>query len=399
MIVYLSYLGGSQTHMGFFCGRRQEFTPTDITQRFIFNIEWRAMPVLASYSIQRSIKMKRLLNVLYVTTQNAWLIRDGQNVVIRVEHENKMRFPIHTLNGIVCFGLVSCTPQLMQLCAENDVLISFLSEHGKFYARVHGRAHGNVLLRREQYRRADRDTDAADIARRIITAKIMNCRTVLMRARRDHKEQCDIPSMNRAIQQLDGIINQLDRVAPLDVLRGKEGEASRIYFSVFDNLILMQKDQFKFTQRSRRPPLDKINALLSFVYTMLANEVVSALESIGLDPAVGFLHRDRPGRPGLALDIMEEFRPAVADRLVLSLVNRNQIQGKQFKTTETGAVVMTDEARKDLIVAWQKRKQEEVVHPYLNEKLPLGMMPYVQALLMSRFLRGDVDAYPPYIQK
>lgn len=343
--------------------------------------------------------MKRLLNTLYVTTQNAWLNREGQNVVIRVDHEEKMRVPIHTLSAIVCFGLVSCTPQLMELCAENDVLISFLSEHGKFYARVHGRVSGNVLLRREQYRRADSDIDSADIARRIIVAKVMNCRTVLMRARRDHPQQCDSPAMNLAVEQLERIAGQLDRCATVDEARGKEGEASRLYFSVFDDLIVAQKDGFCFTQRSRRPPLDNINALLSFVYTMLANEVVSALEAIGLDPAVGFLHRDRPGRPSLALDIMEELRPVVADRLVLSLINRNQIQAKQFNTTESGAVIMSDEARKELIIAWQKRKQEEIVHPYLNQKVPLGMIPYVQSLLLSRFLRGDLDAYPPYIHK
>lgn len=343
--------------------------------------------------------MKRLLNTLYVTTQNSWLIQDGQNIVIRVDHENKMRVPIHTLNNIVCFGLVSCTPQVMALCAENNVLISFLSEHGKFYARVHGKTHGNVLLRREQYRRADCEKTAADIAGRFISAKILNCRTVLMRARRDHLEQCSNDSMNLAIQQLDRIAGQMEHIETLDEIRGKEGEASHIYFSVFDCLIVSQKEAFKFTQRSRRPPLDNINALLSFVYTMLANEVVSALESIGLDPAVGFLHRDRSGRPSLALDIMEELRPVVADRLVLSLINRSQIQGKQFKTTESGAVIMSDEARKELLIAWQKRKQEEIVHPFINDKIPLGMIPYVQALLMSRYLRGDLDAYPPYIQK
>jgi len=341
--------------------------------------------------------MKRLLNTLFVTTEGAYLCREGETVIVRVDHETKLRVPIHILSGIVCFGRVSCSPPLMGLCGERGVLISFHSEYGKFLARVHGPVSGNVLLRREQYRRADDPQTSADIARAVVIAKIANSRTVLMRALRDHPSSPNAEAIKEAAVNLARLPNSLKEHLPLDVVRGREGEAARIYFSVFDHLILAQKQEFFFRDRSRRPPMDPMNALLSFLYAILAHDVTSALESVGLDPAVGYLHRDRPGRPGLALDLMEEFRPIMADRVALSLVNLQQVKGKGFTKTETGAMIMDDKTRKEVLVAYQKRKAEEIQHPFIGEKVAVGLLPYVQALLMARYLRGDLDGYPPFI--
>lgn len=343
--------------------------------------------------------MKKLLNTLYVTTQGAYLSREGETVLVRVERETKLRVPVHTLGSIVCFGLVSASPPLMELCGEAGVTLSFLSEQGKFLARVHGPVSGNVLLRREQYRRADDETATAAFARSVLIAKIANCRTVIQRCARERSEGESPDILLSAVMHLSRILKTLGQEASLDVLRGMEGEAARVYFSVFDSLILTQKEDFYFTERSRRPPLDNMNALLSFIYTLLAHDVASALEGVGLDPAVGFLHRDRPGRPGLALDIMEEFRPFLADRLALSLVNRQQVKGKSFNKTETGAVMMDDKTRKEVLVSYQKRKQEEIQHPFLGEKVAIGLLPHCQAMLLARCLRGDMEGYPPFIYK
>ncbi len=343
--------------------------------------------------------MRHLLNTLYVTTQGAYLAREGETVSVRVEHETRLRVPLHTLGGIVCFGLVSCSPPLMHLCAERGVRISFLSEYGRFWARVEGPVSGNVLLRREQYRRSDDLDKAAEIARSVVIAKIANCRIVLLRALRDHPEMAGAPAVMETGDYLERLLLTLQTALPLNVVRGMEGDAARHYFAVFDHLIVAQKEEFFFHERSRRPPLDKMNALLSFLYTLLAHDLRSALETVGLDPAVGFLHRDRPGRPSLALDLMEELRPVLADRLALSLVNRRQIKGKGFTLTDSGAVVMNDETRKELLVAYQKRKQEELMHPFIEEKVALGLLPFIQAMLLSRHLRGDLDGYPPYLWK
>jgi len=343
--------------------------------------------------------MKRLLNTLYITTQGAYLARDGEAVAVRVEHETKLHVPIHTLSGIVCFGQISCSPPLMNLCAESNVAISFLSEYGKFYARVQGPVSGNVLLRREQYRRADDQAESARIAGAAVIAKIANSRTVLLRAARDHPDNAELGAIQAAAQQLARLLNSWPEASSLDRVRGIEGEAARTYFGVFDHLIVAQKQDFLFAQRSRRPPLDNINALLSFFYTLLVHDVMAALETVGLDPAVGFLHRDRPGRPGLALDLMEEFRPLLADRLALSLVNRQQIRGKGFRQTETGAVLMNEGTRKKVLVAYQQRKQDAIQHPFLEEKVAVGLLPYVQATLLARYLRGDLDGYPPFLWK
>jgi CRISPR-associated protein Cas1 len=340
--------------------------------------------------------VKHLLNTLYVTTQGAYLAREGETVLVRVDGETKLQVPIHTLGSIVCFGQVSLSPPLMGLCAEHSVAVSFLTEHGRFLARIQGPVSGNVLLRREQYRRADDLEMSAQIARAIVVAKIANCRTVLQRAVRDRPEDESSGKLSQAAEQLAQHLKDLEGPVLLDTVRGKEGDAARRYFSVFDYLITAQKEDFFFRERSRRPPLDNINALLSFIYTLLVHDVAAALEGVGLDPAVGYLHRDRPGRPGLALDLMEELRPYLADRLALSLVNRQQVRGKGFQKTESGGVMMNDETRKEVLVTYQKRKQEEIQHPFLGEKIALGLLPHVQALLLARYLRGDLDGYPPF---
>ena len=336
--------------------------------------------------------MRKLLNTLYVTVEGAYLAKDGETVAVRVEHETRMQIPVHTLEGIVCFGQVSMSPALMGFCAEKNVGVSFLTEHGRFLARVQGPVNGNVLLRREQYRRAD-DLDASGlIAQAVLMAKIANARMVLLRAAREHPAE----SLDAAALQLAQSLRTAERESSLDALRGIEGDAARCYFAVFNSMIVAQQQDFVFHERSRRPPLDNVNALLSFIYVLLAHDVASALETVGLDPSVGFLHRDRPGRDSLALDLMEELRPVLADRLVLSLINRRQVSADGFTRSETGGVLMNDATRKEVLVAWQKRKQEEMQHPFLGERIPIGLVPYVQALLMARRLRGDLDAYPAF---
>lgn len=343
--------------------------------------------------------MKKHLNTLFVTTQGAYLAKEGETVAVKVEQEVRLRIPVHTIGGILCFGNVGCSPFLMGFCAENNVGISFLSEHGRFLARIQGPVSGNVLLRREQYRKVDDPAFSAGITRAILTGKIANCRTVLQRALRDHSEKIDAGQITDTVKRMNYHLELLNKDHPLDVLRGLEGDAAHIYFNVFDHLIVTQKDSFTFHERNRRPPLDNVNCLLSFIYTLLAHDVRSALESVGLDPAVGFLHRDRPGRPSLALDLMEEFRPFLADRLALSLINLRQVQEKGFTKTDTGAVIMNDDTRKTLLVAYQERKKEEIYHPFLDEKITIGILFHVQALLLARYLRGDIDGYPPFIWK
>lgn len=341
--------------------------------------------------------MKKYLNTLFVTTQGAYLNKEGETVIVSVDREKKLQLPIHTLDGIVCFGRVMCSPYLMGFCAERDVTISFLSEHGRFLARVQGPVSGNVLLRREQYRRADSDDASAHVAHSLLVGKLANTRTVLQRAVRDHGDKVDVESINSAADHISALLKSLAPDLPLDSLRGMEGDAARVYFGVFDHLITNKTDGFSFNGRNRRPPLDPVNCLLSFIYTLLLHDVRSGLESVGLDSAVGYLHRDRPGRPGLALDMMEEFRPVIADRLVLSLINRGQATNKDFVKQETGAVTMSDELRKTVLVAYQKRKQDEIFHPFLDEKITLGLLFSMQALLLARHLRDDLDAYPPFV--
>lgn len=344
--------------------------------------------------------MKQLLNTLYVTTQGAYLSKEGDTVLIKVEGERRLQVPIHTLSGIVCFGQVSASPFLMGLCGSQDVSLSFLTENGRFLARVQGVTSGNVLLRREQFRRADDPSAGAAIARLLVSAKLANSRSVLRRALRDRPEGAGCAELEASAKHLTHLLKECRRRSvSLDTLRGWEGEAARSYFSVFDHLITRQKEVFRFVRRSRRPPLDNINALLSFIYTLIAHDVGSALESVGLDPQVGYLHRDRPGRPGLALDLMEELRAYLGDRLVLSLVNRQQIKANGFTASESGSVTMDDATRKAVLVAYQERKREEIRHPFLGETVSIGLLPHLQALLLSRHLRGDLEAYPPFVWK
>lgn len=341
--------------------------------------------------------MRKLLNTLYVTTQGAYLRQEGECVVVEVERQERLRLPIHTLSGMVCFGNVLCSPFLLGLCGERGVHVSFLSEHGRFLARVQGGINGNVLLRREQFRRAAAPAEALALARNMLAAKVANARTVLQRALRDHPETDADGACAHAVAKLGRTVIAIQDADDLAVLRGLEGDAAKLYFSVFDGMVVADKDAFFMHERSRRPPLDKLNALLSFLYTLLAHDAEGACEGIGLDPQAGFLHALRPGRPSLALDLMEEFRPFIADRLALSLINLKQITGKGFKTSETGAVVMDDDTRKTVLVAYQKRKQEEIRHPFLQENVPIGMLLHTQALLLARHLRGDLDAYPPFL--
>lgn len=343
--------------------------------------------------------MRQHLNTLFVTLDDAYLAKQGEAVLVRVAKQTKLRLPIHTLGGIVCFGRVGVSPSLMHLCGERGVAISLLSGTGRFLAKIDGFTSGNVLLRREQYRRADDLPAACAVARTMVAAKIANARAVLMRAVRDYPGQPAAVDIERTVYQLAGSCRTALLTTDLDSLRGVEGDASRLYFDVFDHAITQQKEAFAFRTRSRRPPLDAVNALLSFLYAMLAHDCRAACETVGLDPAVGFLHRDRPGRPGLALDLMEEFRPFLADRLALSLINRRQVEPSGFTVSDSGAVLMNDATRKAVLAAYQKRKQEEIVHPFIGEPTSVGLLPHLQARLLARHLRGDLDAYPAFIWK
>jgi CRISP-associated protein Cas1 len=340
--------------------------------------------------------MRKLLNTLHVMTQGAYLRRDGETVAVEVARELKLRVPVHTLEGLVCWGQVSCSPPVLGLCCERGVGITFLSEQGRFLARVTGPVSGNVLLRRQQYRMADDESRALPIVRIIVAAKIANSRVVLLRAAREIAEQVRENLLREAANRLSWAGLDAARAGSIDETRGHEGVAGQVYFSVFDQMIGGDRAAFHFAGRSRRPPLDSVNALLSFVYALLRHDIESALESVGLDPAVGFLHTDRPGRPSLALDLMEELRAALADRLVLTLINRRQVEGSGFADHEGGGVQMDDATRKQVISAWQLRKQDEIEHPYLKERIPIGLVPYVQALLLARYVRGGLDAYPAF---
>jgi len=340
--------------------------------------------------------MRKLLNTLYVSSQGSYLQKEGETVVIERERQKVMQIPIHTIGGIVCFGNVLCSPFLLGFCAERDVAVSFLSEHGRFLASVRGPVSGNVLLRRQQYRMADDEEATRGIAANVISGKLANCRIVINRTIRDHAAKVDAGALKEASDNIGNIIERIPRMLRTDEVRGLEGQAAAEYFRVFDHLIVDQKDDFVFAERNRRPPLDEVNALLSFVYTLLAHDVRSALETVGLDPVVGFLHRDRPGRPGLALDIMEEFRPVIADRLVLSLINRRQLGKKGFTKASNGAVTMDDDTRKTVLTEYQSRKQDEIHHPYIEETVPIGLLFFIQANLMARYIRGDIDGYPPF---
>jgi CRISPR-associated protein Cas1 len=343
--------------------------------------------------------MKKLLNTLYITTQKSYLKKERQTVVVKNNKTKVAQFPIHTLDGIICFGNISISPYLLGLCSENNVTVSFFTEYGKFLSRVHGAVKGNVLLRRNQYRFADDDSFCRKMISSIVTGKVLNSRTILRRCLRDHGEAIKEADINAACARLKESALKLKDTESQDYLRGIEGESASAYFAVFNELILNDKEYFHFGGRSRRPPLDPVNSLLSFIYTIMMHDICSALEGCGLDPAVGYLHKDRPGRMGLALDLMEEFRPVICDRLVLSLINLKQIQRNDFIASTAGAFTLSDQAKKTVLTAYQNRKREEIYHPYIEEKIPVGLLFHVQAMLLARFIRGDIDGYPVFIWK
>ena len=341
--------------------------------------------------------MRKLLNVLYVTTEDAYASLDGENIILSQKENILGRFPLHILEGIYLFTYAGASPQLIAKCCDRNIDLVLCSPTGKFLARPSGRTQGNVLLRREQYRIADDPERSCIISRNMVYGKILNEKHVLDRMARDHPDRVSVEELSRASVELKNIGEQVLAVSQKDTLRGLEGSVANIYFDHFNQLILKDRENFDFQQRTRRPPLDRMNALLSYVYMMLTSMCASALESVGLDPYVGFLHTDRSGRVSLALDLIEELRPCLADRFVLSLVNNGVLKAKDFEVQEDGAVLIKEDGRKALQQSWQKRKAEKILHPYLKESVEWGLLPYVQAMLLARYIRQDLDGYPPFI--
>lgn len=343
--------------------------------------------------------MKKLLNTLYVTSENGYLALDGENVVIYADKTEIGRLPLHNLEGIVSFGYRGTSPALMGACAEKNISLCYLTPQGKFLARVSGKIRGNVILREQQYASSKNDVVSLEIARNSIIGKVYNARWILKRATRDHGMQIDVGRVENVADKMNEQLTYIKNSVSKDELRGYEGKAASLYFGVFDELILQQKKDFIFQGRNKRPPLDRMNAMLSFVYTLLSNMFISALECVGLDPCIGYLHTERPGRASLALDMMEELRAVLADRFVLSLVNKRMITASDFVQKENGAVLLNTEGRKVILTEWQNRKKEVITHPFLQEKVEWGMVPYVQAMLLARYLRGDLDGYPAFLWK
>lgn len=343
--------------------------------------------------------MKKLQNTLYVTSSEGYLALDGETVLVRREDEVIGRVPLHNLENIVSFGYRGASPALMFACAEKGIGLCFLSNHGRFLARIQGSVQGNVLLRTTQYRIAGTEDEALELSKMFLVGKVYNGRWMLEHYCRDHAMRIDQQAVGNVIARMKDTLKQIPQATSSEELRGLEGNAAKAYFSAFPHLILRNKEDFPFAGRNRRPPLDPVNAMLSFAYTLLGNEIASALETVGLDPAVGFMHALRPGRASLALDMLEELRAPLADRFVLSQINLGSVTRKEFETKENGAVQLKEDARRTFLTAWQKRKQETLVHPYLKEKIPWGLVPYTQAMLLARYLRGDLDGYPPFLWK
>lgn len=343
--------------------------------------------------------MRRFLRTLYITSEDAYLSLDGGNVVVSRQKTEVGRFALLSLESIVCFSRAGASPALMGKCAADGIDLCFFSPYGKFLARTVGEERGNVLLRQTQYRISDSELLSCQYARNFILGKVYNTRWVLERATRDHPQRVPVEQLKRTSVQLAAALPLIETCEDLDQLRGLEGEAAQRYFDCFDTLILQQHNDFAFTSRNRRPPLDNTNALLSFAYSILASNCASALQSVGLDPYVGFLHRARPGRRSLALDLMEELRAVYADRFVLSCINQKILTAKHFQKQENGAVLLTDDGRRAFLNAWETKRAEQITHPFLKEKIPWGLVPYVQALLLARTLRGDLDLYPPFFWK
>ena len=341
--------------------------------------------------------MKKLLNTLFVTTDGAYIRKKHETLVVEIERKPVLRLPLVSICNINCFGRVNMSPSFMHHCAGLGIGIAFFNTYGRFLARVQGPKSGNVLLRRQQYRLADDLEHSADIARFIIAAKVANSRSVLKRAIRNNPDNAEAKALETATRELSSCMKNLAKTIHLDSLRGIEGGAASSYFNVFNHLIIKQKDGFAFRERNRRPPKDTVNAMLSFVYSVMLQDCVSALEGVGLDPYVGFLHRDRPGRQSLALDLEEEFRSVLADRLVLSMINLKQVKASEFTMSENGAVLLGDKLIKKILTEYHNRKQKEVLHPVIKERLQIGLLFHVQASLLARHIRGDMDYYPAYI--
>ncbi len=343
--------------------------------------------------------MKKIKNTLYITTPDAYLSLDGENVVLTVEKSERGRMPLHILEDIVIFGYVGASPALLGKCAEYEIPITFLTPSGKFLSRSIGKIHGNVLVRREQFRIADNDEKSLHIARNMISAKMTNSAAVLRRVLSDHSQRVNQHEIEAVATEIKNSSVKAYTAESADNLRGLEGESASRYFSVFDELILTQKDVFKFARRNRRPPLDPVNAMLSFGYSLMTSVCVSALETAGLDPYVGFFHTARPGRCSLALDLLEEFRAPFVDRFVLTMINKRIVSESSFYTKENGAVMLSDDARKEFLTQWQKKKHDEIIHPFIKEKTEWGMVPFLQATLLAKYIRGDIDDYPPFVWK
>ena len=346
--------------------------------------------------------MKTHLNTLFVTLEDAYLKKDGEAVEVRHDGDSKLRVPLHNLDGIVSFGWNNTvSAALMAACHQHGVALSFLSPFGKFLASSYGGVSGNILLRREQYQQGEHAPASLEISRNMILAKLHNSRSLLQRGARDHGVKK--PELAQRLQEsVDSLANRIQaatHTTSLDSLRGIEGDAAVTYWSTFNNLITVSDSKLRIKGRTKRPPLDRTNALLSFLYAVLAHDCRSACESCGLDPQSGFLHQPRPGRASLALDLMEEFRPLLADRMALTLINRKQITGSDFEVQESGAVSLKDASRKTVLQAWQEKKQDTLTHPFLREKISLGLLPHIQARLLARYLRGDIDTYPAYLAK
>jgi CRISPR-associated protein Cas1 len=342
--------------------------------------------------------MKKLFSTLYISSQETYISRERENIVVSLHAKEIFRSPVHLIQSVVCFGNVLCTPFFFELCAENNTSVSFFTQYGRFIAKVQSPVSGNVLLRKQQYKYSEDKKFCLETAKSILIGKLNNTRTVINRALRDHKDKIpNIDKLRFVSNHLQEGLNNIFKYENIDALRGLEGECANSYFEIFNDLILNNKKDFYMVGRNRRPPKDKVNCLLSFIYTLLAHDISSALEGVGLDPQVGFFHKDRPGRPSLSLDMMEEFRTVIADRLVITLVNLSQLDTKGFKESQSGGILMSDENRKTVIDSYRKRKEEEIFHPFLKENIKIGLFYHAQAMLFARYIRGDIDAYPTFI--
>jgi CRISP-associated protein Cas1 len=343
--------------------------------------------------------MRKLLNTIYVTTPDVYMSKEGETILFQRNGEKIMQLPSHNIEGIVVFNNMVLTPALMEMCAQSNIHISFISYTGGFRVRIQNPINGNVRLRRKQYKMADDKECCLGIAKNFCIGKIFNSRCILQRLMRDHSEKINIQEIKRNVDLLGSRINAIDKVQDLQQLLGIEGEAAKIYYSVFDELITNVEFKNVFKGRSRRPPKDEINALLSFFYIMLTHDTEAALQTVGLDIQVGFYHQERPGRSSLALDIIEELRPYLVDRFVVSIINNRQITKKDFIIKENGAVLLNDDTRRKVLQLWQEKKQEKITHPFLKEKIEIGLIPYTQSLILARFIRGDIDGYPPFLMR